>query len=616
MCGICGYISFREKISDKEDAEVQIMCDSLTHRGPDASGIYKDSKVVFGHRRLSIIDVSSQANQPMISSDENIVVVFNGEIYNYKELWKLLSPKYKFKTDHSDTEVLINAYKEWGIKCIERFNGMFAFAIYDKVLKKVFFVRDRLGKKPLHYTVTNEGLYFSSEIKPFFSANILKKEFNEEAIYHYLTFLTVNAPNTFYKNVSKLESGHYLEISGESSAKIKYWDVADYLNISTEDTFKTAVETSENLLSRSMEYRNISDVPVSIALSGGLDSSLNLYYSKKINPEVKAINISYSQENEFNESKTAENLAKQYNVKYINNKISSATFKHTIKQYLSIQNDMPIGDIVTPLMYIISKIAAENGTKVMLVGEGGDEIGGYPIYHRLQKEFNYFSKLGFTKNLHKYLPQKFAKHLDYFYNGKYISRRQVFGFAEYEKQKFWKGEYGNNSYSIFSKYEDEIRDDLPDSFLRKVLNTEYKLRLPELILARIDYPSMAASIEVRAPFMDNLLIQYSASLPFDLKMKDGAKTILRQIAQDKLPKYVLENPKIGFGKLLSPFLQQTMPVWFEDCLMTNAPVLQFIERSFLERLLLEHKRYHNMGYKMWIIYSLNEWLILNLKQEV
>ncbi len=612
MCGICGYISFDNFTSEKEKNQIKTICDSLAHRGPDANGIYKDNRIIFGHRRLSIIDISESANQPMISSDGNIVVVFNGEIYNYKELWKLLSPKYKFKTDHSDTEIIINAYKEWGIKCLEKFTGMFAIAIYDKNLKKLFLVRDRLGKKPLYYTQANEGLYFSSEITPFFKAGVLKKTINEEAVYHYLTFLTVNAPNTFYKNVSKLESGHYLEVNESKVNKIKYWDVADYLNTSISDTLEMATNITKGLLEKSMAYRNVSDVPVSVALSGGLDSSLNLYYSHKINPGVKTINVSYSQENEFNESHLARRLSSYYNVDYINREISSDIYEQTINEYLSIQSDMPTGDVVTPLMYFISKIAFENGTKVMLVGEGGDEIGGYPVYLRLQKEFAWFSKLGFAKKFINCFPERYAKRLDYFYKGKYISRRQVFGFTEFEKQKFWKGGWDYNSYAVFTKYEDEIRDDLPDSFLRKVLNTEYKLRLPELILARIDYPSMATSIEARSPFMDHKLIEYSAGLPFDLKMKNGAKTILKRIAKTKLPDFINNSPKVGFGMLLMPFLQDTMPIWFHECLKDDAPVLQFIDLSFLEDLLHRHKKNKKLGYKMWIIFALNKWLKLNI----
>lgn len=614
MCGIVGKICFNT--IEKSDIDiVKQMANAIKHRGPDAEGFFDNKDIVFGHQRLSVIDTSTIANQPMKDDDNDIVIVFNGEIYNHQEIRKSLENKYNFKTDHSDTETIIYAYKEWGITCIDRFNGFFAIAIYDKKIQKVFLIRDRLGKKPLYYINQNNTIYFSSEIKSFFANDkeIIKKEINEEALYHYLTFLTVNTPNTFYKDIYKLEAGYYLEITKNDITKIKFWDIADYINKNRDDSYRQAVEKSEALLEQSMKYRNISDVGISVALSGGLDSSLNLYYANKYKSKLtNAINISYEVKSIFDESEVAEKFSGELDVNFLKSKINSNDLENLINDYLTIQQDMPVGDLNGSLVFLISKLAKNNNSKVLLVGEGGDEIGGYPIYLSLQEEYQKLKYLKPFSKLFKFLPFRIAKRLDIFYENKIISRRQIHGFTEHEKRKFWVGKRDFNSYEIFDKYMSEIRDDLKDSFLRKVLNIEYKLRLPELILSRVDYPSMAASIEARSPFMDHKLIEYSASLPFDKKMKNGAKSIIKDIAKDKLPDYILNHPKVGFGMLLTPFLEDTMPIWYKKELISNDNLLhRYISRYYLKKLYNEHLIKKNNGYKMWILYALSKWVKVN-----
>lgn len=608
MCGIAGIIHFNQK-SGKYNYKLRLMSEAIKHRGPDAEGYYYDDNVSFAHRRLSVVDLSEDANQPMKSSDENIVIVFNGEIYNHQEIRKELEKEYEFRTDHSDTEVIIYAYRKWGIDCIHKFVGMFAFALYDKLKEIVFLVRDRLGEKPLYFIDSLKECYFSSEIQSFFNADILQKELNEEAVYHYLTFLTVNAPTTFYKNIKKVESGHYLEISRNNFKKVKYWDVADYLNRERKDTYLEACSVTENLLEKSMMYRNVADVPITIALSGGLDSSLNLYYSSKINPAISAINISYMLKSQYDESEISERYSKSLHVNFIKQKIDDSNYKEIINEYLSIQADMPTGDPNTILVYLISRITRANYSKVLLVGEGGDEIGGYPVYKKLQKEFKRFKQSSFImRNIRK----RDSKKNDYVFEGKMISKRHIHGFNEKEKNDFWLGNKEINSYKILHDYMNEVRDDLEDCFLRKVSNVEYKLRLPELILARIDYPSMASSIEARSPFMDHKLIEYSCSLPFNVKMRNGTKTILKNISKERLPEYIQNHPKIGFGMLLKPFLQNTMPIWFDrDLIRKDSPMKTLINSKFLTYIHKQHQKTKDHGYKMWILYALNKWIYIN-----
>jgi len=612
MCGITGAINFKN-IKKQDIDYVEKFNKSISHRGPDASGVWSDANIVFGHTRLSIIDLSESSNQPMLSNDENIVIVFNGEIYNHEEIKKELKDEFVFKTDHSDTEVIINAYRKWGIKALDKFVGMFAIALYDKLQEKVFLVRDRFGKKPFYITTVNDTLYFSSENQAFFESGLLKKEFNDEAIYDYLTFLTVPAPKTFFKNVEKIEAGYYYEISSIGIEKYKYWDIADYLNIEDNCSFDEAKEKSEELLNDAMKYRNVADVPISIALSGGLDSSLNLHYAKQNrDDEISTINISYEETSDFDESVLAEKYSKEQDVKYIPKRISQKDFIDWIEEYLSISKDIPTGDPNTALMYGISKIARENGFKVLLVGEGGDEIGGYPIYTKLvklDKILKVIPDFLIDILLKIPLPNKIKKKVHSLLENPAYARRFIFGFSEAQKGKFWKKNKGYNSYKILKSLSDEISGKFKDSFLRKLLNVEYKLRLAELLLPRVDYPSMAASIEARSPFMDHKLVEYSATLPWDIKMKDGAKTIIKDIARDKLPEYIVNAPKVGFGMLLNPFLKDTMPIWFKnDILDKNSPIKEYIKDEFLTDIYNKHNQSKNYGYQLWILYSLNIWM--------
>lgn len=615
MCGITGAINFKN-IKQKDKQFVEKFNKSISHRGPDASGIWSDENIVFGHTRLSIIDLSDSSNQPMLSHDEDIVIVFNGEIYNHQEIRDEIRDDFVFKTDHSDTEVVINAYKKWGIKALDKFVGMFAIALYDKVKGKVFLVRDRFGKKPFYITTVNDMLYFSSENQAFFESGLLKKKFNDEAIYDYLTFLTVPAPKTFFQNVEKIEAGYYYEIDKSGMVKHKYWDIAEYLNQENNCSFDEAKNKSEVLLNNAMKYRNVADVPISIALSGGLDSSLNLYYTKQNrDDEISTINISYEETSDFDESVLAEKYSKEKDVKYIPKRISQKDFIEWIEEYLSISKDIPTGDPNTALMFGISKIARNNGFKVLLVGEGGDEIGGYPIYTKLVKLDKILKVIPdwFIAILLKIpLPNKIKKKIHSLLENPAYARRFIFGFSEAQKATFWKKDKSYNSYRVLKNLSDEVSGKFKDSFLRKLLNVEYKLRLAELLLPRVDYPSMAASIEARSPFMDHKLVEYSATLPWDIKMKEGAKTIIKSIAKDKLPEYIVNAPKVGFGMLLNPFLKDTIPVWFKnDIIDKQSPIKEYIKDEFLLDIYDKHKQSKNYGYQLWILYSLNIWMVNN-----
>ncbi len=612
MCGISGLIHF-ENIEQRDIDSVLRINQSIVHRGPDADGLFSDESVILAHRRLSIIDVAESSNQPMFDDTGTIALVFNGEIYNHAELRKELETDFKFATDHSDTETIIYAYKKWGISCVDKFVGMFAFALYDKVKGSVFICRDRLGKKPVYYMKVDNSVYFCSESNALFASGEIKKEFNAEAIYDYLSFLTVEAPNTFFNGIYKIPAGHYMEINALGTSLVKFWDIAEYLNVFCNDSQETAVAKTKTLLEQSMVYRNVSDVPIAIALSGGLDSSLNLVYTKNISKnKLIAINVSYVEKSEFDESDIAERYSEELGVKFVPVCIDQQDYQKWILEYFQAQKDTPIGDPNSPLLYGISKVAAAHGCKVLQVGEGGDEIGGYPIYNSLVK-LNKLTKFipdvlaRFMMRLP--LPAKLKREIDMQLNGGAVVRRFLHGFTEFEKKSFWKGTPQRSSFKHLSRHADDIRDDLSDSFLRKVLNIEYKVRLAEMLLPRVDYPSMAASVEARSPFMDHKLIEYSAGLPFSLKMNQGPKSIIRKIAEKLLPDYILNQPKIGFGMLLVPFLNNELPKWFKNVIIdTEAPIKNFVDDVFLKELYFKHQANKSEGYRLWVLFSLNKWM--------
>jgi asparagine synthase (glutamine-hydrolysing) len=610
MCGISGVVNFQGLHPEWKNRLHQINS-AMPHRGPDADGFWFDEFVGLGHRRLSILDLSVSANQPMSQAEQKCHIVFNGEIFNFAEIRKELSGKYPFNTDHSDTEVILNAYLEWGIDCIHRFNGMFAIGLYDPILKKLFLVRDRIGKKPLHYFEHEGTLAFCSEINPLFASNVLKKEINEEAIYHYLTFLTTPAPNTFFKNIFKLEAGHYLTISSEGIEKKSYWNIADHLNNPEEISFEEAKAKTEDLLESSENLRLIADVPITSALSGGLDSALNLFYSSKVNPQISALTLSYEKTSKYDESVVAEKFAHERGVDFHHHVVTDQLFESLITDYIEIQEDVPMGDPNTALVYHLGQLARKMQCKVLMVGEGGDELGGYPNYLRMESR-NRWLKLvpKWIQPIFSTLPLRWAKQLDVFYEGSIISQSHILGFPESVVQRNWLGTKKHSSYSVLAKFQKEIKTNSADQFLREVSNVEYKLRLPELILPRIDYPTMAASVEARSPMVDYRLVEASAKWSFHLRMQHGkTKALFRALAKNKLPDYLLNAPKVGFGMLLTPFLNDTLPQWYQQSVLEKgAPIQKYVSYSFLAQIHQDQLKNQRNGFYLWILYALDQWL--------
>ncbi|MHB9128982.1 MAG: asparagine synthase (glutamine-hydrolyzing), partial [Candidatus Humimicrobiaceae bacterium] len=398
MCGIVGIVGCENKERINESLLVK-MRDIMIHRGPDDFGLWisESGRTGFAHRRLSIIDMSKSASQPMTNEDGSLLIVFNGEIYNYLEIRKVLESKgHKFRTDHSDTEVIIHSYEEWGPGCLHKFRGMFAFAIWDENKKELFIARDRIGVKPLYYTKNSGRFIFASEIKSILVDPNIKRDVNLKGFYHFLSFLTVPAPETMFKDIYKLPAGCYLKLSENGKITVtKYWDVFDYTKQLTEVSEEEIADMILNELRISVQYRKISDVPVGVFLSGGVDSSTNLaLFSEGSKEKVRAFSIGYEGENKTyeNEFKYSRLMASILNAEYHEKILNIDDFTNFLKT-LIFHQDEPIADPVCFPVYAVSKLARDNGVIVCQVGEGSDELFmGYPSWKTMLDLYNLNSR--------------------------------------------------------------------------------------------------------------------------------------------------------------------------------------------------------------------------------
>ena len=399
MCGICGIINFNNQ-PDIDQSQLKIMADTMTHRGPDDSGIYLNAEntVGFGFRRLSIIDLQG-GHQPMSNEDGRVWIVFNGEIYNHKDLRNELKKKGHHFKSRADTEVIVHGYEEWGDDVVQRLRGMFAFAIWDDNKRRMFLARDRLGIKPLYYLHDKDHLIFSSEIKAILSIPTVKRKLNEEALYHYLTLAVTPAPMTMFQGIEKLEPGHTISIGMDGKInKSQYWDplITDnsISGLSEEDIIKKLRE----LLRESIRLRMMSDVPFGVFLSGGVDSSLNVaLMSELMDRPVDTFSVSIKDDPLSDESSEAKAVADHFNTNHHEIMITDQDFIDFLPEMVKFQ-DEPLADPVCIPLHFVSKLARENGTYVIQVGEGADELFcGYSLWGMFSdfnnRYYNPFSRM-------------------------------------------------------------------------------------------------------------------------------------------------------------------------------------------------------------------------------
>ena len=381
MCGITGIINFKNQSTNQ--SVIQLMTDAVSHRGPDADGFFVESEIALGHRRLSIIDLSSAANQPFIDNSGRYVMVYNGEMYNYSEVKKLIND-YAFRTA-SDTEVIIAAYTKWGADCIKHFRGMFTIAIWDKQEKELFICRDRMGVKPLYYFVDEDKFLFSSEVRSILASGLVKRKINKEALIEYFSYQSVSYPHSIIDGIMQLEAGSWMRIKKGKIEKKVYWDLTDTKTDFDFADKQKAQQRIKELMLQSVKRRLVSDVPVGAFLSGGIDSGAVVgLMAEAGSTRPNTFNISF-QEKEFDESRYANIIAKKFNTNHTNILLKPTVFLDELHNALN-AIDTPTGDGINT--YVVSKAIRQNGITVALSGVGGDELfAGYPIFsHYLQMQ--------------------------------------------------------------------------------------------------------------------------------------------------------------------------------------------------------------------------------------
>ena len=559
MCGICGFYS-KKNISLEQLTE---MNDTLYHRGPDDSGVEiyagKDGyDIGLAQRRLSILDLSPLGHQPMHSVDKRLSIAYNGEIYNFLELREELKD-YPFKS-HCDTEVILAAYLKWGISCVERFNGMFAIALYDRADESLYLVRDRIGKKPLYYMEDGDGIIFASELKPIMKYPGFRKELRQELLNRYLVHQYINAPDTVFEQVYKLEPGAVYQFCKGKKKQWKYWDIATVYKEKKETfkgTFEDAKEELKGKLSNSIEMRMIADVPLGAFLSGGYDSSLMtaMAQSKSTQP-IKTFSIGF-EDKKYNEAIYAKEVAEYLGTEHTEMYITEADMFDLIDDLTDFY-DEPFADSSQIPSMLVSKLAKEKVT-VALSGDGGDEFFcGYNNYKMLLDMQKLDFAGGIVHGVCNFPGLKQMQVMD-----KLPAKVQIVAKNRHKELKVQPfglmqsaiAETLLKKEQISYAFEEEVKYKEANWQIRRML-LDMDTYLPGDILCKVDRASMKYSLETRCPILDKEVMEFSYALPHSYKYENGnKKRILKELAYDYVPKELLERPKVGFSVPLDKWLR-------------------------------------------------------------
>ncbi|MED3561068.1 asparagine synthase (glutamine-hydrolyzing) [Bacillus xiapuensis] len=607
MCGFVGFADTSTKV-DKVTT-VNNMMDTIIHRGPDSGGVFTDDRVAFGFRRLSIIDLSDEASQPMYNEDNSVILIFNGEIYNFEEIRKdLVAKGHKFRSN-TDSEVILHGYEEYGVDLLQKLRGMFAFSIWDQKKQTMFLARDFFGIKPLYYTqnTTDGSFIFGSEIKAFLKHPSFKKELNKDALKPYLTFQYSVLDETFFKGVFKLKPGHYM-IYKDGKAEVKpYWDVEfDEKGNSLEhyvEKIKTTVEES-------VKYHKISDVKVGSFLSGGIDSS---YITSLLKPN-KTFSVGFKDhEGIFNETNLAKDLS---DILGIENHKAVIDADVCFEKLSTIQYHMdePQSNPSSVPLYFLAELASKHVT-VVLSGEGADEIfGGYEWY-RPTPAMEKYEKLPFAlrraaSNVAKGLPQNritaFLAKGGQTVEETFIGEAKVWD--EIDALKVLKDDYkkGPSVQNITKKVYDKVKG--KDDVTKKQY-LDLKLWLPGDILLKADKMSCAHSIELRVPFLDKVVMGMASAIPTPLRVnQENTKYALRTAAKEVLPEEWANRPKVGFPVPIRYWLREEKYYNLVKEMFQSDMAKQFFNTDELVKFLDDHfHNRHNYARYIWTAYVFLVW---------
>lgn len=629
MCGICGIV-YHDASKTVDMKSVLSMSETIRHRGPDDDGVWVGGNVGLGFRRLAIIDLSPTGHQPMCNEDGSVWIAFNGEIYNYPELRENLIKKGHVFRSRSDTETIIHLWEEEGERCVEKLQGMFAFAIWDGNQRSLFLARDREGKKPLFYAPLHDRLLFGSEIKTILADPDFKPEPDLHAIHHYLAYQSVPAPLCAFKGIQKLPPAHTLLWKDGRYSLRRYWKLS-YANKRVIHTLQDELALQEEIIERLREavrIRLMSEVPLGAFLSGGIDSSIVVALMAGLMEQpVKTFSIGFANE-EYNELPYARMVAERYGTEhheFVVTPDAQAIFPELVWHY-----NEPFADSSAIPTYYVSKLAREHVT-VILTGDAGDEnFAGYPRY-QFDGDYQLKSQLS-------YALRRFKKNnpLTGVYNNsndKIGSFKRLMGLSQERLLYYLRITHFHEGYQQ-DLYTPGFRDLLGDTytvdwmlgiyrdsdarnFLDSTLDLDLRLYLPDTLMTKIDIASMAHSLEARAPMLDHTFLEFAATIPPDLKLKDGktSKYILKKAVEPYLPHDVIYRKKMGFGVPTDHwFRNELKEMTFDTLLSQRAMQRGYFKRDFVQAMLDRHQNGENWQYMIWNLLMLEMWHLMFIDQ--
>lgn len=619
MCGIAGFSRFH--VDEGDTTALEAMGNAIYHRGPDAGGTYIDNQIGLCHRRLSILDLSEAGNQPMFSENGELVIVFNGEIYNFLELRESLEAEgFAFKS-HTDTEVILALYEKLGIQCLEKLAGMFAFALWDKRKQTLFIARDRLGKKPLYYFAKDQRFAFGSEIKAILTLSDIPKKLRLDAVHDFFAYQYIPDPKSIFEDIHKLPPAHYLQLTADGFTVHEYWDLS----------FKRVSDAPEPILQNELatlletvtRQRMISDVPLGAFLSGGVDSSgvVAMMANASATP-VKTCTIGFDDER-FNEAEFAREIAEQYHTEhheFMVNQHVADTLEHIAGFF-----DEPFADPSLVPTYYVSELARKAVT-VALAGDGGDEMfAGYEKYTTDELENTLRNKFPRSLRQHVFpslahvaglLPGKIGKKAKSLLTS--LSHNPAMGFYitnSMMTDEMWRklvksdvaqslGSYHPSKLTLDTYY----KADGPDH-LSKVLYTDIKTYLTGGILVKVDRMSMANSLEVRAPILDHRIAEFAARVPSAMKLRNGEKKyLLKRVFSPFIPDSLLNRKKMGFSPPLDEWFRGELNAFSRPYLFQSKGLKQlFIEANIKEIWQSHQSRKQDHGLVLWSMLMFELW---------